>query len=981
MKKLVWSETLIQGGRRFQGALARPAGLSGPFQDIPVKKSGILGNDHLKIPSVYKDIGVFAYRVPGRGQMAVPRQVRVDGKEIAVAPLIDGLYAKGVDLELASLSKTPTIDIDYSSPQTVRSLTVFIRDIAGMFGDAKYIPVLSYSDDKKTWSRIVDLHLTSVPTTVSFDPVTAQYFRVTLVPNGKKDFAAFTPSPGVNPGVVMAMVSPPKVLELGELRLSAEAKIDNFETKAGFVVVSDYFELEGRQSAKADAVPADSMIDLTSKMKADGSLDWTPPAGDWKVLRLGWSLTGRTNHPATAEATGLEVDKYDARAVRDYLETYLTMYKDAAGEELVGKRGVGAILTDSVEMGASNWTPGLWEKFEDLRGYDPKPFLPALVGDIVGSREASDQFLYDFRRTLSELLATEHYKTVADVAHENDMKVYGEALESLRVVLGDDMDMRRYADYPMSALWTHSRERGPMPSYLLDMKGASSVANVYGQNIAAAESMTSALQPWAHAPADLRRIIDLEFAHGINRPVIHTSVHQPLDDKQPGLSLLIFGQFFNRHETWAEMARPWVDYMARNSFMLQQGRQVSDVAYFYGEEKPIISQKFEETLADLPKHYDYDFVSANTVLEALDVVDGELRSTGGARYEVLFLGSAADRMTLPVLKRIEVLAKAGATIVGKPPVSTPSLGDERTAFYELVQRLWGGGAQTEVGQGRVIKSRDVEQSLAELGIAPDYQLVKASADSEVLFLHRTLPDGDLYFVNNRKDRAESLVARFRVTGKAPEIWRADTGAIAPASYRMEGEHTLVSLDMAADESFFVVFREPTKETTRFVEKPTLSPVYELTGSWEVAFQAGRGAPERITLDSLISLSEHDQTGVKYFSGVSSYTKTFSLPEGIEPGQRLVLDLGEVADIAEITLNGKKLGTVWHAPWQMDIGVAMVAGENTLRVDVANLWVNRLIGDAQPGVNKITFTTFPTYVESAPLRSSGLLGPVRLMKAQ
>lgn len=981
MKKLVWTETRIRGGARFEGNLEKPAQLPGPYQDMPLKKSGVLDNSHLKIPDLYEDIGIFAYRMPDNDTLPPPSRMLLDGKPMPIDPLVDGRYATGVDLDLAVLSEAPVVKIEYQQPQTVRSLTMFIRDIAGLFGDAKYIPALSYSLDGQSWLPVTDLNLTSVPTTVSFQAVTAKYFRVTLNPNPKKDYSAFTPSPGADPRLIMAVVSAPKVLELGELRLSSKAKIDNFEAKAGFIVVPDYFALENRQDSDAPAVPVGGVLDLSHKLMPDGALDWTPPPGDWNVLRLGWSLTGSTNHPATPEATGLEVDKYDARAVRDYLETYLDMYKDAAGKHLVGKRGVGAILTDSVEMGASNWTPGLWEKFEAIRGYDPKPFVPALVGEIVGSREESDKFLYDFRRTLGELLATEHYKTIADVAHENDMKVYGEALESMRVVLGDDMDMRRYTDYPMSALWTHSREKGPNPAHLLDMKGASSVANVYGQNIAAAESMTSALQPWAHAPSDLRRIIDLEFAHGINRPVIHTSVHQPLDDKQPGLSLLIFGQFFNRHETWADMARPWVDYMARNSYMLQQGRYVSDIAYFYGEEKPIISQRTDDTLADLPKHHGYDFVSPHAVLNELKVSGSKLKSNGGAVYEVLFLGSAANRMTLPVLKRIEALAEAGATIVGQPPQSTPSLGDDQSAFLSLIKRLWSGQNITVVGKGRVIASDNVENALASIGVDPDFQLIQSQPDSEVLFVHRALEEGDLYFVNNRKNRAESLVARFRVSGKIPEIWRADTGTISPASYRMDGDHTVVSLEMAAEESFFVVFREQATEEARFVPAAALSDVAELGGNWDVAFQAGRGAPQSITLNTLASLSEHALPGVKYFSGVSTYTKQFSLPEGVEPGQRLVLDLGNVADIAEVTLNGKKLGQVWHAPWQLDIGSALVPGENRLRVDVANLWVNRLIGDAQPGSDKMTFTTFPTYVRTAPLRKSGLIGPVKLLVAR
>lgn len=977
MKKLVWTETFIEGGKDVRVELPKPAYQSGPFQDLQVKKSGLLGNDHIKIPDYYGDVGVYAYQVPAAERMPQPSQILIDGEVISSEPLLDDSYSSGVELDLASLTKSPVIRIEYKEAQTVRSMSMFIKDIAGMFGDAKFIPSLSYSEDGSTWNAITQVNLSSVPSTVSFAPVTAKYFKVTLKENAKRDFAAFEPAPGADSRLIAAMVKAPGTLHIGDLRLYSHAKIDHYEAKAGFTVVQDYFALEGNQQVDATAIPVGGVVDLTTKLNRDGVLDWRAPEGQWKIIRLGWSLTGRTNHPATPEATGLEVDKYDRDAVRDYLETYLSMYKDAAGENLVGKHGVGAILTDSVEMGASNWTPGLWKTFEALRGYDPRPFIPTLTGAVVGSRAVSDKFLFDFRRTLADLLSTEHYGTVAKVAHENDMKVYGEALESLRVVLGDDMDMRRYADYPMAALWTHSREKGPSPAYLLDMKGASSVANVYGQNIAAAESMTSALQPWAHAPSDLRRIIDLEFAYGINRPVIHTSVHQPLDDKQPGLSLLIFGQFFNRHETWAEMARPWVDYMARNSYMLQQGRFAADVAYFYGEERPIISQRVDDSLADLPKHYGFDFVSAQAVLSELEVDGGELVTKGGARYKVLFLGSATDRMTLSVLQRIAKLAEKGATIVGKAPVASPSLTGDSAEFSALVARLWSGAAATPIGRGRIIDSSNVEQALASIGVAPDFKLQDAG-DSQVMFVHRTLKDGDIYFVNNRLNRPEQLTARFRVSGKVPELWRADTATQEAVSYRMDGEQTLVSLDMAPEDSFFIVFREPTTQTSRVIEKPKLTELVKLTGGWDVAFQDGRGAPKTAAFPALKSLAEHKSDGIKYFSGVASYSKRFSLPEGFKPGDRLVLDLGDVADLAEVTVNGKKVGSVWHAPWQIDIGSAVVEGENTLKVDVANLWVNRLIGDAQKGADKVTFTTFPTYSADAPLRKAGLIGPVRLL---
>ncbi|MFM6832594.1 MAG: glycosyl hydrolase, partial [Novosphingobium sp.] len=704
---------------------------------------------------------------------------------------------------------------------------------------------------------------------------------------------------------------------------------------------------------------------------------WTPPKGNWRIIRLGSSLLGTTNHPAPPEATGLEVDKFDGDAVRRYLEHYIAMYKDAAGPELVGKRGVRAILTDSIEVGAANWTPKMIEQFQKLRGYDPTPYLPALAGVLIGTREQSDRFLRDYRQTLADLMASEHYGTVAKVAHENDLKVYGEALEDNRPSLGDDMAMRSHADVPMSALWTFSRKAGPNPSYIADMKGAASVAHIYGQNLVAAESMTSALAPWAYAPNELRRIIDLEFASGVNRPVVHTSVHQPVDDKVPGLSLMIFGQFFNRHEAWAELARPWVDYMARSSLLLQAGRNVADVAYFYGEEGPLTALYGRKFIADAPTMHAYDFINRDALFGAVEVQGGEVVSKGGARYKAIQLGGSTQKMTLPTLKRLASLVEAGATVIGQAPTSSPSLGDDAAEFGALVGKLWSGSGTTKVGAGQVIASSSIDQALAGAGVAPDLVLGGKSADGNVLFVHRAVADGDVWFLNNRKASPETLEARFRVTGKQPELWHADTGEVEAVSYRIENGQTIVPLTLDAEDSVFLVFRKAAKADAMAIKKVAPATASALGGTWKVAFQPGRGAPASIALPKLGSLSEQADPAVKYFSGLATYTSTFNLPKSVKPGQPLWVNLGEVGEIAEVSVNGKHAGYAWHKPYRVDVAGAVKKGVNTIEVKVANLWVNRLIGDAQDGATKVTWTAIPTYTAAAPLRPSGLIGPVTL----
>jgi len=979
MKKLVWSETLLEGGRPFEGQLPHPPSVAGPYQDLPVSSAvaALLGGAPTAAPApFYRDAAVIAFPAEMEEDAPAPRVRTGDGEVINGAALKDAA-GQGATVPRGTAEHPGVVLIDYDRVQTIRSATVYFAGAGNLLG-ASLAPVLEAQDSSGQWRKVAEIEAGPIPTTVSFAPVSAAHFRLVLR-SGPPTVDLSALDVGAKGAAVPSLAAGAgKTARLALLKLSSRPRIDRSETKAGFSLTNDYYKLERAPKAEVAGVAVDSVLDLTDKLRPDGHLDWTPPPGRWTVLRMGYSLVGATNHPATKEATGLEVDEYDAAAVRRYLNSYLDSYAQTVGPGLMGKRGIRVQVNDSTQVGPSNWTPSLLAQFQRLRGYDPRPWLPALTGVVVGSRAQSDAFLYDFRRTLADLVASEHYGTIAAVLKERGMVGYGEALEAARAVLGDDMAMRRYADVPMAAFWAYNPAKAANPVYLADMKGAASVAHVYGQNLAAAESMTAMMAPWAFAPSDLKRYIDLELVTGINRPVIHTSVHQPVDDKQPGLSLTMFGQYFNRHETWAEMARPWVDYMARSAFLLQQGRNVADVAYFYGEEAPLVALYKTAPPADAPARYGYDFVNADVVLDELHVEAGELVTRGGARYRALQLGGASQRMTLPVLRRLGALATAGATIVGAPPQSSPSLKDDPAEFSNLVHRLWGGGAVTRVGSGRVIRGHDIEAALRSIGLVPDMSYSSPDRGGEILFLHRRTPDGEIYFLNNRKDRAQHVEARFRVKGRAPEIWRADTGESTPVSYRIEGEETVVPLDLGSEDALFVVFRRAARAPSRIVRKARWTRVAEITGDWRVSFQPGRGAPAQVQLDKLQSLTENPDPGVKYFSGTMTYTTSFTLPGRRRVRAPLMLDLGAVGDIAQVAVNGEPVGYAWKAPYRVDIGKAVRRGRNTLTVTVADLWVNRLIGDAQPGARKITYTTLPTYRADAPLRPSGLIGPVTLL---
>ena len=371
-------------------------------------------------------------------------------------------------------------------------------------------------------------------------------------------------------------------------------------------------------------------------------------------------------------------------------------------------------------------------------------------------------------------------------------------------------------------------------------------------------------------------------------------------------------------KTWAEIALPWTTYLARSCYLLQQGRFVADVLYFYGEDSNLTAI-FANHFPDVPEGYNYDYVNADALIHKFSVTRGLLTTPSGMSYRVLALDPRSNLMSLPVLKQIDQLVEAGAIVVGDKPERTPSLADDRDQFHALADKLWGSGSGGNVGQGHVYGGQNLKSALSTLGLVPDLEYVKPQPNTSVLFVHRKLANGDLYFVDNRNDRSESFDATFRVTGKVAELWHPDTGLTEPVSYRSSNGRTTVPLQLEPWGTVFVVFRRPSSAPSRTVPAIAEEPVATIEGSWEVAFQPDRGAPPKIMLDKLISWTDSSDEGVKYFSGAATYTKTVDAPASwFKSGSRLWIDLGDVKNLAGVSVNARQLGIVWKAPYRMDV---------------------------------------------------------------
>ena len=964
MKKVVWRELLVKGGQQVDVNLPDPYRTIGDYQNIARSGGQNFGGSSTDASpqGYYEDIAVLAVKLPDAevDVASLNPTISSSGGKFDLALLTDGDLSKVGVLPAVKGGKA-WIQYAFKEPQTMKALTI----VDGRVRSEWQMPrvevdkVLEVSDDGVNFREVYKIPNSSAPGgTVTFEPTTAKYFRV-----------VFDNKEQSNPyAAMMGGSSEPRLIptNVAELKFYPVYRINHAEEKAGYAAPADLYLYE--TPAESNVVALSDVVDVTSMVK-DGHLSWNAPAGNWKIFRFGYSLTGKQNSPATREATGLEVDKMDATAVRAYFDHYLGMYKDASKDQLGSV--IKYIMTDSYESGQENWTPLMMQEFETRRGYALLPWLPVLTGQIVGSSEESEKFLRDWRKTLGDLVTDNLYNQLTDILKERGMGRYTESQENGRVYLVDGMDVKAKSDVPMAAAWVpHNSAAANEPMSQADIREAASVAHIYGQNFVAGESLTAPGgegRSYAYHPANLKHTADMELYSGLNRFVIHTSVHQPVDDKIPALGLGPIGQWFNRHEAWAETAWAWMDYLGRSSFMLQQGHYVADVVYYYGEDN-CITGMFGDELPPVPSGYSFDFINSDALLNLLSVKNGVLTTPSGMNYRMLVLDKNVKYMRLPVLRKIAELVRGGAVIVGAKPEKPAGLNDDVAEFEQLVNEIWGGAQQN------VYLNASMADVLNKLGIEPDVVLKDG-----VRFVHRTMPKTEIYWVNNFETTSKQVELSFRVKGMKPEVWHPETGAKEAVSYKIENGRTVVSLNLTPEDAVFVVFSGKAAGSGEQLPVLTENTLLTINTPWQVSFQEKRGAPASATFDKLIDFTQSEVDGIKYFSGVATYTNSFEVTEEQLAAKQLVLDLGDVEKMAEVTLNGQKLGAYWKAPFVVNVTDALKAGKNELEVKVSNLWINRMIGDSRPEVTeKISWTPYPFYRPTSQMSASGLIGPVRVI---
>jgi len=779
------------------------------------------------------------------------------------------------------------------------------------------------------------------------------------------------------------------------------------------------------------AIPLNQVINLTGKMDASGKLTAKLPAGKWVILRFGYTATGAQNHPAQPEGHGLEVDKLSVDDVTFQFEHSLGRVIREAGP-LAGKTLKG-ILFDSFEAGFQNWTAKFPDEFKQRKTYDFIPWLPVVTGRIIQSKEASEGALWDFRQVIDDLFAENYFGTMQKLAAPHGIQVYAEAQGGPL----NPMSATRHVDVPMNEFWMPETS-----GRASRMKMVTSEAGFLGRNIIGAEAFTATPEngKYQAVPSTLKNPGDYAFSVGINRFIFHHYTHQPVTAAAPGFALGRYGTHFGRLNTWWPYADAWISYLSRSQFLLQEGKPVRDVCMMVDED---MGYGLASKATDLMPGYDFD-VCSPADLRAMTFRDGRVVHPQGQSYALLILPETWVA-EISTLKHLRDLVQAGARVLGPAPDAPAGLHDveARAEFDSLVAGLWGGldskTKSKKVGAGFVYQGLKPLDVLKQEHVVPD---LAWQPDSDFRFIHRASAAGDIYFVFNHSAQPLRANLTFRQKDRQPEVWDATTGShVAAPIFSTVAGGLSVPIDFEPYGSAFVIFRQPLPKrwmtaaapvTQEFkngevmaargpvsltwsdgrqqsVPLPALPQSLTVPGPWQVSFTDGRGAPPQVVFDQLISWPDHSDAGIKYYSGSALYQTTFQ-STAPKPGQVAVLDLGNVADIARVSVNGQSIGVLWKPPFRADITRFLKEGKNTLEVSVANRWINRLIGDEsipvdyayqKEGVSKFTdgkllqlpnwlydpskraerkrvsFVSWKQFDPDSPLVPSGLLGPVKL----
>ena len=1004
MQKVVYTQTQVKGGRRVSQVLPQAA----------------------TVQNYYRDIAVYAYPTPKGIRSTTTSKPRVTSSIAGGKP---ELLAVAGNKEGFKTSEPGWIQYAFDQPFTCRSLRIRSsgynyqanRLLIEVSNDGQqFRPVMRLQPPRSGWQD-------SSAVTHALPPTTARYFRFRYDPAGSE--------PGAED---LDAAKWKQSLKVNEIRLSGEARIHQYEGKNGEVWrVSE--RTTAQQLPDSLCVPLSKVVNLTGKLDANGRLTWAAPPGNWTILRVGHGSTGQINTTGGG-ARGLECDKFNPEAVKLQFDSWFGEAIRQGGPELAS-RVLKMFHVDSWECGSQNWSTNFAVEFKQRRGYDLLPYLPVLIGVPLESADVSERVLFDVRQTIAELVNVKFYVTLKEQAHAKGCTFSAEAIAPTMVSDGmlhyqhADVPMGEF--WLRSP--THDKPNDMLDAIsgahiygknIVQAEAFTELRLAWDEH----PGMLKALQDRNYA-LGINRMVYHVFVHnpwlnrkpGMTLSGIGLFFQRDQTWWKPGRAWVDYAR---RCQALLQLGHPVTDVAVftgeetpRRAIL--PDRLVSTLPGIFGA-ATVASEKHRlanvglpmqelpekvsasanmataETLVDPLHGYAYDSFNKDVLLNHATVQNGKITLPGGASYSLLVIPGAhplspdSTSMTPEVANRLRNLVQAGATVLlDRLPTRSPELRNFPAADRELQQLTaqlpranWPVASTSATplsfGQGRVLQGPFTADSFEALGLTRDVSATNATGHRArgIAWNHRTDAQFDIYFISNQLDSVQTIDLSLRVTGRRPELWDPVTGETRFAQdWQIQNGRTQLPLRLDRNESVFVVFCEPTTQQVAHTGRnwTEVKSLQTVAGPWQVSFDAKAGGPvQPVTFNELTDWSKHANTAIRHYSGTAEYTKTFRWKVKKHKQQRVWLELGQLANLAEVQVNGTPCGISWTAPYRVDITNALRKGDNQLRILVTNTWANRLIGDQALSTDqRQTWTPAPSPTTGKPLLPAGLLGPVSI----
>lgn len=948
MKTFTWSKTRIQGGADIILQLNKPFFEENYYEDFAL----------LAVPT---DLPISKF------QVANPKFTLNDS--ISVNGLVDGAATGGQKLKFGD-----KLEIELEKPFEVSKIAIMaIKPFT--WSDPNNVKSsfnVFYSNDGKNFTKGAVISLAGINKLceINIKPISAKFFKL--------EFELFPWDDSWFPFLISEL----ELLNKSDKPLlNNQIPFINEKTSNTKAVHKNIFAESDKD--KIEGIDPNKIVDITAYMNKDGVLNWNAPKGKWDIIRFGYTTTSAKNSPATPEGLGLECDKMDTSAVgfhfSQFSQKLINSAKDYNGNTFK------FILIDSWECGFQNWTQKFPQEFEKRRGYSISKYLPILCGIKISDRQTSEAFLYDYRKTIAEVLEENYYQYFAKLCRKNNLEMHAE------VIYGgggypalDVLKANQYSDMPMFEFWTGNNpltgvlEYNAQKSVNFDFPASATL--FYDKKILGAEAYTS-MANFSETPWELKPYGDRAYCSGINQLILHSNVHQPTDSF-PGMTLGPFGSHFNRHSPWFKYASSWSDYQARIQYMLQKGQMQADILYFVGEQFPQYLEPSTSTI--IPQGYQIHACNDDILKNKLFLVDGKL-IFGNVKFSILTLPENMG-MSYETLKKIAYFVENGLIVFGSKPTNPLSLKDINTnllAYNKLVKQLWGNIdgkniKENQFGKGKVIWGLPLKNVLENVKIYPDFKTEEISDTTTFLYTHRVEKNRDIYFVVNQTNEELNRKLFFKTLNSNSKVMDPVNGIVH--EYLAQGfDSQYVSLHSSfyPRESKIFVFEKGIKELKNTTQDlSSKSEKLDLQDfSVIVNFDTrGYSKIEPIKLQKLKSFTEFENNQIKYFSGIANYEITFSVNKSKLKSKLALLNLGHFEGTASITFNGSNLGHVWNPYSKIDVS-SKIEAKNTLLVSVANSNRNRIIGDLNEyGVVKNLWTSLKVgdvFKKDSPLKESGL----------